>query len=543
MKTKLPSITKIAFFKPSLFLAVLFSLTINFVSAQVSCAPLQEVTLELGENGSVTFIAKSAIPNEECFEELVDPESLAVSELNQYGDPILFKQQETFTAPGVYPRSLKALGYNGAGIIGPLTITVVGDVNVTPIEIVSETITDETCTQASGIDLEVTPNDGSVTYLWSNGATTQDISNIEAGEYTVTLSKEGTDAVTKIYTVNSSVTPLEISLEASNAKCQGAANGSISSTVSGGCEPYTYSWNTGATSSNLEAINAGEYTLTVTDAKGRSVNATTTVVEPEALNVNIAASTINATTCAFNGNVNLLYGYPKNNTKSVEITTEVTGGNESYTYAWEPAEFLDDSTSANPVFFKKKAPKTEYEYYDLTVTITDSEGCTVTKDVTLTALNVKAKTKKRYYYYSHCPKRKKKKVLVCFEGETLKVKAKNVQYYLDNGACLGSCFSDDEFTFDYETARTINTETATTIINDVAVNVFPNPSQGKFEISLRGYESAQAVLIDITGKVLEQKTISESIENTIGNDNLPKGPYFLRITTADETIVKKLIVK
>ncbi len=50
--------------------------------------------------------------------------------------------------------------------------------------------------------------------------------------------------------------------------CTGAANGSISLNVTGGTAPYAYNWGGGITTAGRSGLNAGSYTVTVTDSKG-----------------------------------------------------------------------------------------------------------------------------------------------------------------------------------------------------------------------------------------------------------------------------------
>ncbi|MBS1617405.1 MAG: gliding motility-associated C-terminal domain-containing protein [Bacteroidetes bacterium] len=67
--------------------------------------------------------------------------------------------------------------------------------------------------------------------------------------------------------------------------------------------------------------------------------------------------------------------YPLGDTLNV-----ATGGTGPYTYAWTPAENLDDSTKEHSLFL---TPDTGV--YSFTVLVTDAHGCTATDDVTYTA--------------------------------------------------------------------------------------------------------------------------------------------------------------
>ena len=50
--------------------------------------------------------------------------------------------------------------------------------------------------------------------------------------------------------------------------CYNCSNGSVTTTVTGGVMPYTYSWNTGQNTQNLSNLMAGTYSVLVTDANG-----------------------------------------------------------------------------------------------------------------------------------------------------------------------------------------------------------------------------------------------------------------------------------
>lgn len=99
------------------------------------------------------------------------------------------------------------------------------------------------------------------TYNWSNGATTQDISNLSAGEYTCTISDDFSceSTITKI--VENNTGTLEVNEIVHNDNCE-TASGYINLTVSGATN-YSVIWNTGATTDNLTDLAAGDYSVTV----------------------------------------------------------------------------------------------------------------------------------------------------------------------------------------------------------------------------------------------------------------------------------------
>lgn len=104
------------------------------------------------------------------------------------------------------------------------------------------------------------------TYLWSNGATTEDITGIAAGTYTVTVTSSGGATATTSVSI-SSPSALNVSTSATNATA-GQSDGSIDLSVSGGTTPYSYAWSNTATSEDINNLAPGTYTVTVTDANG-----------------------------------------------------------------------------------------------------------------------------------------------------------------------------------------------------------------------------------------------------------------------------------
>ncbi|MFN8309691.1 MAG: GEVED domain-containing protein [Chitinophagales bacterium] len=125
---------------------------------------------------------------------------------------------------------------------------------------------------------------GGTTYVWSTGATSSSISTAVAGTYTVTATTSGCTA-TASGVVTSGTAPIVSA--ASNSPVNVGSTINLTSSVSGGTSPYTYSWSgpasftssaaspsiTGAT-----AAMAGTYTITVTGNNTCSASASTAVV-------------------------------------------------------------------------------------------------------------------------------------------------------------------------------------------------------------------------------------------------------------------------
>src|SRR5206468_789408 len=147
-----------------------------------------------------------------------------------------------------------------------------------------ETHVDVNCFGAStgSIDLTVSGGTAPYTYLWSNEATTQDLSALTAGSYSVTVTDAKGCSATQSVTIGQPAAALEMGETHVDVHCFGASTGSIDLTVRGGTAPYTYLWSTEATTQDLSALAAGRYSVTVTDAKGCSATQSVTIGQPAA---------------------------------------------------------------------------------------------------------------------------------------------------------------------------------------------------------------------------------------------------------------------
>ncbi|MFM7016870.1 MAG: gliding motility-associated C-terminal domain-containing protein [Bacteroidota bacterium] len=190
-------------------------------------------------------------------------------------------------------------------------------------------------------------------YLWSNAATSTSINNLAAGTYSLTVTDaNGCTTLQSALLVNQ-VAPSISSAITTNVSCNGASNGAIDITVTGGTSPLVYSWSNGQTSQDVSGLSAGVYTVNITDARNCININIFTISQPTALSANIISS---ATTCNLNNG---------------SATVNSSGGSGAYLYLWNNA-----STSST---------LTNLSTGNYTVTITDINGCSIIRSVTVTA--------------------------------------------------------------------------------------------------------------------------------------------------------------
>ena len=89
------------------------------------------------------------------------------------------------------------------------------------------------------IDLNVNGGTSPYSYLWNNNDTTEDLSNLSAGNYSVTITDQNGCVTTNNTTVNQPSNGLAISLisptfNGFEVSCYGGTNGSITTTAAGG---------------------------------------------------------------------------------------------------------------------------------------------------------------------------------------------------------------------------------------------------------------------------------------------------------------------
>jgi len=240
--------------------------------------------------------------------------------------------------------------------------TMQGSINITQPPLLTITGT----TSNNNIDISISGGTAPYVYLWSNGATTQDLTNLSPGIYAVSVTDANGCLISQSFTIQNQNPPLSVTSAISPVSCAGGQDGSIIVTAAGGNAPYNLSW-TGPVVGNpagneiansggsylIANMPAGTYTITITDSNGNSTNISATITQPSTIQVAAAVTGV-----ACNGN----------STGAIDLT--VSGGTGAYTYLWSNGATTEDISSL---------PSATYN-----VTVTDVNGCTVQASTTIT---------------------------------------------------------------------------------------------------------------------------------------------------------------
>ena len=249
---------------------------------------------------------------------------------------------------------------------GPnFTITV----TVEPTIKVVQTIKNGTCYGSNDGSISLTVSGGTphttgkpyiISWTSSNGFTSSDqnISNLQAGQYYLSITDAGGCPVNTSYNV-SQPEVFRIASESKNdITCFGLNNGTINTYVTGGTPPYNFVWtkdgvNYPSNSGSLTNLEKGVYQVKITEANscGELTGTSFTIVEPPLLEVK------------WESQVDVLcYGY-----NTGEINVSSSGGRPAHRYSW-----------TGPNGFRSNLQNLKNLYagtYNLTVT--DNSGCTV----------------------------------------------------------------------------------------------------------------------------------------------------------------------
>ena len=201
----------------------------------------------------------------------------------------------------------------------------------------------------------VSPESAQFSIQWDNGEKGPIANKLAVGEHSVTISGKEGCTTTATVEITEALAPLTVVLEQTKmSNCPGENAAALKAMGTGGQAPYKYRWS----QANLEGetvdnLAAGQFTVTITDANKASAEVQFIIEEPTTLNAK----------------VEVVQSATTNNADGI-AKVSVKGGTGKYTYQWDTGE--------TDVEAKKLNGGTHQ------VTITDTNGCTLTSSVAIT---------------------------------------------------------------------------------------------------------------------------------------------------------------
>lgn len=211
----------------------------------------------------------------------------------------------------------------------------------------TDNMQEQACTGPPNGQAGVVPTGGTppYSYAWSNGQDTQTATGLTAGSHTVTI----TDSQLCTYTTTIDVTLAEsvaiVDFTNTDVSCFGGSDATVSVNLTGGTAPYTWS-------QPLTGLQAGSYSLTVTDANQCTDELQVDITEPAELVLSTAVTNVDC------------YG---DQTGALDLA--VSGGVVDYDYNWSNGVETEDLSSL---------PAGDY-----TVTVTDANNCVAIQQSTI----------------------------------------------------------------------------------------------------------------------------------------------------------------
>ncbi len=413
------------------------------------------------------------------------------------------------------------------------------------------------------------------TYSWNTGATTSVISSLSAGTYTVTVTS-GACTATATAIVNPS-TAVQVLLTPVHTNC-GENNGSISSSVSGGIN-YQYLWSTGETTSSIQNLAGGTYSVTVTS--GSCTTTASTVINPSSVVNGVVVSSITATSATVSWNsapdavyYNLRYGISSSGTwtviNNIPLTTfNLTSLVSSTGYDVQIQSDCGNATSAwsGIVTFTTGIAGCP-DVYETNNTNGTAKLITVATDITA-AINPAGDAD--WFKFNTTNTKPNLKVTLTnlpanynvklFKGTTVLATSANSglnnELIIYNTAAKATykikVYGAGSSIYNALQCYTLRAEISSTPFKsgnqvsasygDESISVYPNPANNEITIESNSSALLKTIqIIDVTGRVLSEHKQEASLIFKINTSTLMNGTYLLRITTSTGIATAKLDV-
>lgn len=333
-------------------------------------------------------------------------------------------------------------------------------------------------------------------FLWSNGATTNQLNGLSAGTYYITVT-DNNNCSTIDTVIITEPSAIQISLQQnSSILCFGDESASIQSSVTGGVPPYTHNWSNQQSGTQISNLASGTYTVTVTDGNACNKTESIQINQPDSLQLNVSTT---STTCE--------------NTNNGEINISASGGTPAYSYIWNTGDNTTNlSNLATGMYSVTLSDLNQcqlvdsieitYLYEAPVIAIDDSVKLCVGYPITLNAGNQGA-----IFTWSTGATTQSIEVntagqySITVENAEGCISSKNIEVYED--PCVG---------IEKPITKTL-------------FSVYPNPNEGRFIIE--SDEEAELVLVNSVGQHIGIIRVNTGLNEINEFDKLATGVYYL----------------
>jgi hypothetical protein len=245
------------------------------------------------------------------------------------------------------------IGYTIKGSTG-CVISGVVEVPNRPELITDVSYSNTTCFGSCDGAIELTPSGGASPYYisWSNGLRTSAIDQLCKGSFTYSIADKNKCRITGSVDITSPEM-IQIQSTKTDPSCYNFSDGEISVVSSGGTGNHNFTWSNGATTSSITGLDDDDYTITVTDENNCAASQVIALTHPAPLLIT-NLSVINPS-CP--------------STEDGSINFDIQGGTADYSFVWN-----DNITTQQ---------RTQLPSGDFDVTVTDSHGCVLSKEFSL----------------------------------------------------------------------------------------------------------------------------------------------------------------
>ena len=184
-------------------------------------------------------------------------------------------------APAVFPLGTTEVTWTAIDIYGN-TASCTQSVTISSMTATSTGTPQVSCYDASDGSITVTATGGTGSFSYSlNGDTAQasnEFTGLPAGTYVITVTDSVGCFASTTFTIDQKPEIIIDLISQTDANCLGRSDGSAEISASNGVSPYSYIWSNQEDSPRITGLDAGTYTVTVTDYDGCSRNFSVEIV-------------------------------------------------------------------------------------------------------------------------------------------------------------------------------------------------------------------------------------------------------------------------